>query len=386
MRKRTYAKRGIGSNLLVLIPLVFLSSSCSTAEENSTYGVYPTKKDRVSLNIDDETKAFTLSVRYFETTDGDEWLLHLNEINNTIGIYDLESRKKLRTVYYESEGPNGVGSIDGFDIVSLDSIFLLSRYQGLLSLTSLNSSDTLQVYESYRLQYANGPTVSTPYSTVRAPIAVINGKAHLATVPFVDLSKIPLYESGNNFIKLDLAQYTFDYQNLYSKSYSKKWPGEYSKISYDVNEQEKLLVFSLPIEDSIFTIDEHGLRTSYFAKSKNSKITRPFSGDVLNQNETREHYIFNDSYGYILYDKYRNYYYRFTEKVAKDMINEYGTGLYIRKIGLIIMNEDFEIIGEIDHLFTGPFFPVIFIGKKGIYKMLGQSDESIMTFDLYAFD
>jgi hypothetical protein len=385
MRKSIYLKLDISSNLMALISLIFLTGSCATTEENITYGICPVKKENISLNIDNETKGFTLNVRYFEHANGTEWLLHLNEINNSIGIYDLESGEKVRTAYFEWEGPNGAGNVDGFDIISLDSIFLLSRYEGLLSLTSLNTSDTLQVYESYRLKYSNSPTVATPYSSVSAPISVINGKAHLTTVPFVDLSKNNLNESGNNFLQLDLSAYTFEYQNLYSKGYSKKWSDLYRRISYDVNEREKLLVFSLPIEDSIFTIDQNGKKASYFAKSKNSKTTRPFSGDVMNQKETREHYILNDSYGYILYDEYRNYYYRFTEKVAREMINKYGTDIYVRKFGIIVMNEDFEIIGEVDNLFTGSF-PSLFIGKKGIYNMLGSSDESKMFFELYVFE
>ncbi|GAB5522615.1 MAG: DUF4221 domain-containing protein [Roseivirga sp.] len=385
MRKTVFLKWDISSNLIVLILLILFVGSCSTTEENITYGIYPVKQENVSLNIDNETKGFTLNVRFFETANGGEWLLHLNEINNTIGIYDLESGKKVRTAYYETEGPNGAGYVDGFDIISLDSVFLLSGYQELLSLASLNSSDTLQVYESYRLKYTNSRTVATTYSSVRAPIAVINGKAHLATVPFVYLSKTPLYEAGSNFLQLDLAEYTFEYQNLYSKGYLKKWTDPYIKISYDVNEQEKLLVFSLPIEDSIFSIDVQGRKTSHFAKAKNSKSTRPFSGDVMNPKQTSKHYMLNDSYGYILYDKYRNYYYRFTEKVAKEMINKYGTDIYVRKFGIIVMNEDFEIIGETDELFTGSF-PSIFVGKKGIYNMLASSDESKMFFELYTFD
>jgi hypothetical protein len=67
------------------------------------------------------------------------------------------------------------------------------------------------------------------------------------------------------------------------------------------------------------------------------------------------------------------------------MINKYGTDIYVRKFGIIIMNEDFEIIGEVDDLFTGSF-PSIFIGKKGIYNMLGSSDESKMFFELYVFE
>ena len=385
MLNRVNLKWDISTIFIILTSHVFLIGSCSFSEENISYGIYPAKKENVYLSIDDETKAFTLNVRYFEDLDGSQWLLHLNEINNTIGIYDLESGSKMRTAHFEVEGPNGVGHIDGFDIKSLDSIFLLSRYQGLLSLTRLDESDTLQVYDSYRLNYSNSATVSTPYSSVRAPIPIINGHAYLASVPFVDLSRNNLYESGNNLIKLDLSEYTFEYQNFYSKGYSNKWPSEYSRMSFDINEREKLLVFSLPIDDSIFTIDRYGQKASYSAKSKNSRSTRIFSGDLLNQNETRKHYLLNDSYGYILYDEFRNYYYRFTEKIAKKMINKYGTDIYVRKFGLIILNHNFEIIGEVDELFTGSF-PAIFVGKQGIYSMIASSDESKMIFELFVFE
>lgn len=72
MRKKTHLKQGISSTLMVLISCILLTSACSTTEENVAYGIYPVKKDRVSFSIDDETKAFTLNVRYFETTNGDE--------------------------------------------------------------------------------------------------------------------------------------------------------------------------------------------------------------------------------------------------------------------------------------------------------------------------
>ncbi len=339
----------------------------------------------VTFDIDDETRDFSLNVRYFETEDGQELILHLNELNNSIGIYDLEQSKKIRHVYYEVNGPNGVGDINGFDLVNLDSVFLLAGYEYKISMVRIREdSDTVQLYHTLNMRDFNTDLEMTPSASVSEPITVRNDSIIIAAVPYLHLDRTNMYQSGKNLIMIDMNDQQFNSYNLFPTLYDDRWTIHYMETSYTYQPEEELLVFSFPIDDSIMTIDKYGNRKSYLVKSAVVRPPKPFNGNYEDEEQITKHYLKQSNYGYIMYDHYRQYYYRFTETVAKKVIARYGTKFLARNIGLMVLDKDFNVLGETEYLNIGPY-SVYFIGKKGLYRLTGSDNESEMTFELYEF-
>jgi len=202
----------------------------------------------------------------------------------------------------------------------------------------------------------------------------------MAGVPYINPEIESMYNAGNNVVKVNINDSSY----MYSEGYKEKWTQYYSRISYTYNTKEDLLVFSNPIHDSIYTVNKKSKRKADLAKSALASKIKPYRGSFEDDKKMLEHYNNQTSYGYIMYDKYRDYYYRFTENVATKELLKYGSAGIIRNIGVVVMDKDFRIIGETESLTLGSF-PIIFIGKRGIYFMISSSKESKMKFDLYEF-
>lgn len=380
------------SFLLLPLTLCLLLITCCEGgfgkeKQNGYYsnGLVPEKTGLLTFDIADETRDFSLNIRHFETADGRELVLHLNELNNSIGIYDLEQSKKIRHVYYEVNGPNGVGTIDGFDLINLDSVFLLARYEYKVSMVKISKdSDTVLLYNTFKMRDFNTGLELTPFASIRAPIVVRNDSIILAAAPYIHHDRTNMYRSGKNLVMINMKDRQFGYHNLHTPNYDDSWTLHYTRSSYTFEPEKELLVFSLPIDDSIITIDKYGNRSSYLVKSAIAQKPRPFRGNYKNDEQVTKHYLTQFNYGYILYDSYRQYYYRFTETTAKNVIEKYGTKFLAKNIGLMVLDKNFQVLGETEYLNIGPY-PIYFIGKKGLYRFIGSDDESEMTFELYEF-
>ena len=75
-------------------------------------------------------------------------------------------------------------------------------------------------------------------------------------------------------------------------------------------------------------------------------------------------------YSHIMYDKYRNIYYRFVEMPCELADNETPydeSAPKAREFSVIILNDKFEIIGETKFPGNKYFYKMSFVGKDGLY-------------------
>lgn len=76
----------------------------------------------------------------------------------------------------------------------------------------------------------------------------------------------------------------------------------------------------------------------------------------------------NFRYWYIMYDKYCNVYYCFVEMFYKLVFNESFYEMFKGKeFFVIVLNVDFEIIGEIKFFGKKYFYKMSFVGREGLY-------------------
>lgn len=106
----------------------------------------------------------------------------------------------------------------------------------------------------------------------------------------------------------------------------------------------------------------------YNAKSRYLKSMKPKLGNSMEGINAIIKLNENPRYWHIMYDKYRNVYYRFAEMPYKLAPNEspYDEPKG-KEFSVIVLNADFEIIGETRFPGKKYFYKMSFVGREGLY-------------------
>ncbi len=118
------------------------------SENNSSKQYTLTKTATKHIPLDAQTPAKSHVLNIFEE-DGKEYLGYLNSNLNRIQIYDFETGDLQQSTKIAKDGPEGIGRISGFKIVSKDSIFVLPTLVTKLYLVNSEGSIVKMVDFSY---------------------------------------------------------------------------------------------------------------------------------------------------------------------------------------------------------------------------------------------
>lgn len=370
-----------------LIPLLSLFLlSCGHGKKNTDSYICDletTKKIKtITLDSDVRYNAFYL---YVFNDDGKEYLSFLNYRTNQILFYDFKESKFLFKLNLEAEGPNGVVQPTGLYVKDLDNIYVSSyAYAGLIKVDTTcrvvqkipygTTSDGYQVLPSYT------PS-SHPYT---API-VIGDKIYI-TQPAVErfhaVDKTPLSVIIDSVRKeckgLPLTYGILTEEELEANDtrFSRIFDGK--QFVYSFYASEDIVVASVDHSE----VKRVKVKSRYI-DSPTGKQEQTEKGPKLNLELAR--------YGDLIYDSYRNVYYRFVypKTELEDTVQWWGKAVYGRKkFSVIILDESFNVIGET--LFPEAVYNsyVFFVHEDGLYisrdyQMLYGNSEDYMTFELF---
>ena len=142
-------------------------------------------------------------------------------------------------------------------------------------------------------------------------------------------------------------------------------------------------------EDILVTSIDHAEVKRIKAKSR--YIDSPDEEQPLNVQKGPQLNLELARYGDLMYDPYREVYYRFAYPKTEldDKINWMGKAVYGRKkFSVIILDKDFQIIGEtlFPEAIYNPY--ASFVSKEGLYisrdyQMNYDQSEDFMTFELF---
>jgi len=173
---------------------------------------------------------------------------------------------------------------------------------------------------------------------------------------------------------MDLKTGEIGWPSLY---FPATFDGDYTDIhdgdvdfAHDYNEKDNRLVCSFMKYDSIMVTDDLQHVKWYNAKSKYLKSMKPNVNNHTNDVNALIRYKESSKYGHIMYDKYRDVYYRFAEmpcELAKDETPYDNQAPKAREFSVIILNDKFEIIGETKFPGSKYFYKMSFVGKDGLY-------------------
>jgi hypothetical protein len=347
-------------NILILLGLTLFFCSCGKNGKNSDEGKVLSLKlgDQKIIPVNDKSTNFSiLSQVHFEES-GNLLYIHLNYFPsdpNYLFINSFDDPSLDQVLEFESEGPNGVGSVTEFYFHSYDSIFLVDRYRYLVSI----ADSAGKVKRSYRLKSntSNMPDEDSvlPYSSSKARMFVRGKYLFIPCVPDTDPFHHQ-YGRENLLLKLDLE--TGDYTTLlgYPEWYQdgNYWggPDHILPSITPLDDPEKILV-SFPLVDSVYLLDlkTDKIQPHFWMGSSNIENPVSVKFDDGQLEPGKRFQLETDYYFSLNYDPFRKQYWRFfyrkydEESVDKMLKRQNGNP---NQKSMIIYDESLELIGEFE--------------------------------------
>jgi len=319
---------------------------------------------QLSFALDPNTKTFILALFPFTDETGKEYLTFQNQDQNEILFYDMNSRKLEFKVKPAYEGPNGVGQVLGYYVHTIDSIFLTISGTNEIVLVNRNA----EIKDKINYERAEDGTLLTDFcsiSSVYQPIIMIDKEMYIMSGCNRWLEKDPISAVIN------LEDKTIHALPYYYPSF----PGADNKAKRAGIEEHlsrcfdgKHFVYSFHFDETIYIASQdHDSIKEVKVKSKYIDKVRLLD-DYGNLTITDA--CENPNYGNLLFDKYRNVYYRiaYPETKIEKGVNGLELLQYGRKrFSIIILDKDFNIIGETlfpDYTYNST---VMFIREDGLY-------------------
>ena len=350
--------------LLAVISLFCLLSCVDKkVQTKESYNLVASDK-QLSFALDPNTKTFILALFPFTDETGKEYLTFQNQDQNEILFYDMNSRKLEFKVKPAYEGPNGVGQVLGYYVHTIDSIFLTISGTNEIVLVNRNA----EIKDKINYERAEDGTLLTDFcsiSSVYQPIIMIDKEMYIMSGCNRWLEKDPVAAVIN------LEDKTIHALPYYYPSF----PGADNKAKRAGIEEHlsrcfdgKHFVYSFYFDETIYIASQdHDSIKEVKVKSKYIDKVRLLD-DYGNLTITDA--CENPNYGNLLFDKYRNVYYRIAypeteiEKEVKGMeLLQYGR----KNFSIIILDKNFNIIGETlfpDYTYNST---VMFVREDGLY-------------------
>lgn len=334
------------------------------------------------VNIDEE--------EYFVFQD------HIQSDPRYIHFENLKENEKSFKIKLSLEGPEGIGHLDGFHVRNLDSIFVLNRYKYELNLVDTSG----KVIDRFRLRNDDSNEQSEqltalPFIWTFAPILDLGEKLVIPAIPDQE-SFDSQYKQKLQTIELKIKSETSAYKLGFSDRYfdSGFWGIHLETPSYTVNYTDSVILQSFPIEDRVmvFDFDLNLLKApSLFSKYYDDSF-RSLSDFNSEPSILYPHIYSNPKNNSILYDQYRELYYRvFSGPYPLSTIENWEKSGIFGEMGnneypdrkIMVFDRYFRELGVIEldkSLYWVDFIRVI---KGGILVQRQTDDENKCTFELF---
>lgn len=368
--------------LFCLSLLLLVSCAEKKISREDLYTLVPsTQIKSFELNSDVKYNAFYL---YVFNDKNKEYLSFLNYYGNQILFYDLNSGQFLFKIDLDQEGPHGIVQPSGCYVKDFDNIYVSSyAYKGLIKVDTTGQIIQRIPFGKTKEGYEVLPSYTPSSHPYTAPLFV-EGKMFItqpAVNRFHPIEETPL-SIAIDTIKSEYIESTLSYSILNVDEMASK-DLRFGRIFnngnfiYSFYASENLIIAS----GDHSSVQKIGIPSKYINSSTEMQKMGE-NGPKSNLEVAR--------YGDIIYDSYRKVYYRFAypKTELEHEVNWRGKAVYGRKkFSVIILNEDFEIIGET--LFPESVYNsyVFFVHKDGLYisrdyQMNYDQSEDFMTFEL----
>ena len=324
--------------------------SCQSGKQEALKYRLEETADTLSFEMSSNSSLFIKSMSVFQDDEGKEYMTFMSNEVEEIYVYDLMTENLVKTISYDMEGANGVGpKAAGFLMKSWNEIFIPNLYLPEISLIDSGGYKK----QTYKLDsLGNGYGFIPTRSTIGTPFVLYEDLLFGMQLPNMRLGEDAVTNSPVGLMldlgkkEIDLAP--FHYPHSVMKNSQKPSLGIETKMSYCFNGEE--LVLSFAFDETLYKMPlKGGTTTSHIASSSYlGKISLPEkvpSDLILAAKEMCELPI----YGNIIYDKYRNVYYRVAYPQKDYDMDENFVELWQSGRGefsIMILDEGLNVIGE----------------------------------------
>ena len=341
--------------------------------------------------LDNETGFWNYSVQ-FDTYEDKEYLSILNFLNNSILLYDYESRQLEKKIVMPYEGPDGVGTLPQIAshlMISPDSFLVYNIDMGRLFMVN----DQAKVIRKYDIiDYQHDNYSAPPQPSTLNPMIKLGDDLY---IPCALNDRLEDYSDFRTVLKLDLqtGQKTYEYPlpEIYNQA---NWGEDFKYlVSLAYNSNESKLVLNYPVDPFLYAGSKEGvLKESHYVGSDFIASITPWRSSTANPSDgaykqRSEFSMSTSDYPGIIYDHYKNLYYRIS--YLRPSLDVVKTGYRLPNFSFIIMNPAFEKIGEVK--FDSRIYDqsMIFVSEDGINlarKDLYSQDENSLSYEYFAVE
>jgi hypothetical protein len=326
------------SSLILILVIV----SCSRKPEPIKYVSYTHKlaisNEKIVLPIDDST---SFESNYYQVIEdgGIELLAVESKHKNSIQLYSLQSKSLIKELKFPREGLGSINQIHGFSWINSDSVLIFDKWlsHGILA----DSSGSILDY----IVWKSGEKSFNHASMNRLPNITLKNKTYIFEFPNINLDNEEMFSGDIKF------EYVYDIKTKKGEYLNFTWPeiykgnfwGFYHTFPCRVKGQADFLVYSFGIDHNLQVLMPNGTIVAHEARSDYFRSIDPIR---KNENET-EAFLKRGIYGMVIYDKYRNVYYR-VAGLEVDYISSDGKPKSEdqKPYSIIILDENFHKIGE----------------------------------------
>lgn len=378
---------GIPGQVFLLI-VVFFLISCNTNNETGenrnkpkpSYNVELKKKEqRLTFELNSQIVNRTVCLMPYVAPDSSRYLFYRSGYSNNICVFNIDTEKLTNTIKLENRGPNGVGSIKGFEVINFDSIYITSAFIRKLFLVNQQGKVISKIdYSSYKQEYFIHAANSRTFENMR--MGFKNSKIYLPFYPGYDIGNYHTINPEDiRFVaELDTLKKTANTLNI-------GFPKDYWKNKFYPS------FFGFFIENGCFYINYMYDNKVLFSKDSKNWVSTEVPSKYVNVKRIipRGKGLGAD-YTRLVSDPFRNVFYRFVMHEQGKIENRVHTDLirYPQRFSIIILDKDLNIIGET--IFPPDTYDPhgFFITKEGLYLSRSNPfnpdyDIDILEFQLF---
>ncbi len=348
--------------------------------------------ETISLPLD-KADFWSHSISYINEGEA-SYLSVINQNNNSINVYNLDKQVLYKTFNLQVEGPNGVGDLDaasGHALHSLDSLYIYNVMTGRLFLM-----DSTGVILNYTSLFEVGKTPDLPMPVISSLNPMVFTDRQIL-IP-CGINRVPEdFSVYPSIISIDKSLNNKRILNTYPSIYENGYWGTSFKYQTSIQfvPKSNKLIINYPISHSLEIVDIDSNEKNYiFAGSKEFREIQYFKSDPKFPsnnnmepywNERKEFSLTNSDYTSIIYDKYKDIYYRIA--YIRPSLFDYRSGNRTVDISLIILDKNLKKVGE--QKIDGKIYDIsmLFVSNKGINiarKDLFEKNENFISYDLFS--
>jgi hypothetical protein len=307
--------------------------------------------------------------------NGAPYLGVVNQNTNEIEFYSLTRHEDDFKIHFQEEGPNGVGSIRGFEFISDSTMLIGSSFRIRLYVTDLKGN-LMKTLNTHHVERKDFPAIQLYYTQQPLMVDKIKGDLYIFVRGKSDYSA-PGKWSGTTFLKIpdldeESAVHIFELPaHLYKYVH-----GAYFSHSSHVMKDNRYIVFGIPFFNNVLIYDlETGEMVEKAAGSKHFGDALPWDNPQMDGHE--EFYVTSNSYRELAFDEENQLLYRLAYRKVDYTGPDGKNRTWDNKPpSVIILNSDFEKVGEVD-LPTNTIYTRSYFTHRGkLYLSLNHPDNN----------